>query len=658
SSSSGFAAGDYIYEIFGEYNYTASVYECREMKATGCEQWGYVDHPATRTLNCARTFTVSPPPTTVNLVPNAPPSIVNALPLVEDLSLIRFEGRTRNVGNTVTPVCTLGVFWLDLHSDGGAELGDAGLADSIDETVHADDPPGTYIECLAPNTMSYKTGDWTNIVPGNHRVMYIADAGGDVLEPSGTLSPSHPQSPDVYPYSYPSENDNYSDWYYFTVESAPVDGQCGPAAKNYTYDESFPNGETCSVGTASGVLDPPQGGSDTWSCDGSGGGSSVNNCTATRDNPPPVDGQCGPAAKNYTTFEIFPQGATCSVGTASGVSDPPVGGSDDWTCGGVNGGNTPTCTATRSINPLNLTANNVSPTVGTDFEEPASITFVGEAENTGTVNIAEAGYADVEIDWFSDGPYDNYNAIGPGLKVGPLNVGVIAPLSHAFTGAIPVGTHRYRFNVDVVDEVTVESNESDNRSAWVTFTVSPAPPTDVTIKVCDLNDGPSGTSCHADTDSGNKQITTGTDLEVHWTSISAPSCAFGGFDGDDGDSDPTTGGDDQTVTPPLSGGSQTYSVVCNGVYKEVTVDSAASFDISIGGPSIVRSGSSVDLSWDLGGNDPATCTLTGPDTESVDLATDTGVTLIATNVSTYTLSCTSGEEDSVTVQVTPDIEEN
>jgi hypothetical protein len=75
----------------------------------------------------------------------------------------------------------------------------------------------------------------------------------------------------------------------------------------------------------------------------------------------PLNGACGPAAKAYYYNEVFPSGTYCSSGTANPATpvNPAAGGSTSWSCTGIGGGTTASCTATRAA---------ASPCVDTDGE--------------------------------------------------------------------------------------------------------------------------------------------------------------------------------------------------------------------------------------------------------------------------------------------------
>jgi len=130
----------------------------------------------------------------------------------------------------------------------------------------------------------------------------------------------------------------------------PVNGVCGPAAKAYASNETFPQGAYCSAGTSNPATpaNPPQGGSSTWTCQGQNGGTNAT-CTATR-TAAIINGVCGLAAKNYTENETFPNGSLCLAGAppmpAPTLPLTPTS-SVTWICWGLDGGTNATCTALR-----------------------------------------------------------------------------------------------------------------------------------------------------------------------------------------------------------------------------------------------------------------------------------------------------------------------
>lgn len=173
-----------------------------------------------------------------------------------------------------------------------------------------------------------------------------------------------------------------------------------------------------------------------------------------------------------------------------------------------------------------IMAMNVSPVPASTFTA-SDITFDGRVRNMKNFAIPEAGWADVEIDWYSDGlGIVNINAFG-GSQVGPL--GAMGPGGERnlsvtlLAGSIPVGNHRYRFNVDTDGTALAEDNEFNNRSMWSSFTVNAAnvAPT--------ANAGPDDSITLPDTDvSVSGIMSNDTDGFINgwlWTEVSRPGGA-------------------------------------------------------------------------------------------------------------------------------------
>jgi hypothetical protein len=157
--------------------------------------------------------------------------------------------------------------------------------------------------------------------------------------------------------------------------------------------------------------------------------------------------ESGSGAKDSSTVNIH----ECSTVSTSGTT---------W-----NG------TARRCMYP-DLSVTNSGPLAGASFIENQSITFTGVAVASSSAPASQGGWADVEIDWNSDGiNHDvNYNAYS-GNKLGSFSVGQSKNLSYTLSAPLPIGTHRYRFNVDTVNELNEGGYEANNRSAWISFTV-------------------------------------------------------------------------------------------------------------------------------------------------------------------------------------------
>lgn len=113
-----------------------------------------------------------------------------------------------------------------------------------------------------------------------------------------------------------------------------------PATGVASVSGNFP--ATQSGGSVAGLVKDPKVSSSTGALV-DGGNSSLP--------PSPVNGVCGSASKGYAfSAASFGSDTFCSAGTASPVSPafPAAGGSVNWTCSASNGGNVPTCTATRA----------------------------------------------------------------------------------------------------------------------------------------------------------------------------------------------------------------------------------------------------------------------------------------------------------------------
>lgn len=199
-----------------------------------------------------------------------------------------------------------------------------------------------------------------------------------------------------------------------------------------------------------------------------------------------------------------------------------------------------------------LATSNVAPVGGSSFLTTDDIGFTGTVSNDLVAPITEGGWADLEIDWDSDGgPVpdggsgfdDNYNAFA-GMQLGGFSVGESKPLMYTIlAGGAPVGTHRYRFNADTTD-LLPESDESNNRSPWVSFTVS-APIGAPTVTLI----------------SNPTTVTLGAPVDLIWTVTgTADTCtASGGWSGSK-----TVTGDTESVVPSAAG-TIVYNLECFNV---------------------------------------------------------------------------------------------
>lgn len=118
---------------------------------------------------------------------------------------------------------------------------------------------------------------------------------------------------------------------YATLVGAPSNGSCGSA--NGVAAGSAPSTNLCSAGTASTVAGT---GPWTWSCSGIAGGTTAS-CSAPA---APASGVCG--SSNGASYSSTPTTNLCSVGAASSVSGT---GPWTWSCSGLDGGATASCSA-------------------------------------------------------------------------------------------------------------------------------------------------------------------------------------------------------------------------------------------------------------------------------------------------------------------------
>ena len=138
-------------------------------------------------------------------------------------------------------------------------------------------------------------------------------------------------------------------------QSAPQDGVCGSRANNSS--SGYPSSQTdwgtdttycaSTIPSTTPAYPSTPGSSVSWTCPGTYLGSSTI-CTAYH----ALDGVCGSGTANTYTI---PTNNFCSTGTASSVSGE---GPWNWTCAGVYGGTTPTCVANKSIDGVCGTSNN------------------------------------------------------------------------------------------------------------------------------------------------------------------------------------------------------------------------------------------------------------------------------------------------------------
>jgi len=112
-----------------------------------------------------------------------------------------------------------------------------------------------------------------------------------------------------------------------------ADGSCGSGTAN-TY--TIPTSGFCSSGSTSSISGS---GPWSWNCSGTYGGSTAS-CTANKS----VDGVCG--SSNSANLYTIPSSNLCSAGTAT---SPSGSGPWSWSCTGLYGGTTATCSANKKI---------------------------------------------------------------------------------------------------------------------------------------------------------------------------------------------------------------------------------------------------------------------------------------------------------------------
>lgn len=156
-------------------------------------------------------------------------------------------------------------------------------------------------------------------------------------------------------------------------------------------------------------------------------------------------------------------------------------------------------------------------------------------------------------------------------------------------------------------------------------------------------------------------INTTDDLDLSWTSNNVVSCAGSKFSVPGN----AVSGTQTTVSNPGAGSTRTYTIVCGSDSSGAVSDSVRVTAIAgtgqpptlTGDPIYVLKGGNTGLTWNTNGNDPASCTLTGPGVNLSPVSGNTGThTVTVYGESTYTIQCPGGS-DSVTIHVLPVIQE-
>ena len=183
----------------------------------------------------------------------------------------------------------------------------------------------------------------------------------------------------------------------------PVNGVCGPAARNYAFNQTAFSGALCSKGSAVGAVFPGQGGSDAYTCSGQNGGR-VAQCTATRDNPPAPTcvltfspssvEEDTPSTASITSTNAVSATINRSVGTIN-----PNGGTKTVTQSGVQTLNY-VATVTNSAGATNTCNANLTTTAAPVPGQPAIdiIKRDTDGDNNDTQAVDPGGVATFEIE--------------------------------------------------------------------------------------------------------------------------------------------------------------------------------------------------------------------------------------------------------------------
>lgn len=145
------------------------------------------------------------------------------------------------------------------------------------------------------------------------------------------------------------------------------------------------------------------------------------------------------------------------------------------------------------------------------------------------------------------------------------------------------------------------------------------------------------------TEEGGNPVTVDGDetITLEWESVNTDTCYSSSGDGFSTNGGLTDGTD--SVPMPAAGSSETYTIQCSGPggnsTDSVTIERPGGSVDLIVSQTIVNGGEDVELTWNLNGNDPSACTLTGPGLSGVDLTAQTSVSVTITGESNFTLNC-------------------
>lgn len=204
----------------------------------------------------------------------------------------------------------------------------------------------------------------------------------------------------------------------------------------------------------------------------------------------PINGSCGTA--NGRTFShtdtSYGSYTACTVGDASGFAFPAAGSSDSWTCGGSNGGEPASCSASRSAVPADDDLTPDEPTINGVIPTTVNTRIpIGTAASLYTVqrNIGNANSATYRLRFYVDQPVSSaINAGGIFDNQGALAPNGNRPHSRTWTPT-ETGVHAIRVETEnsgtwtqYNQDTDLEANNDD--SSTYSFWVIPQPVDDLT----------------------------------------------------------------------------------------------------------------------------------------------------------------------------------
>ena len=126
----------------------------------------------------------------------------------------------------------------------------------------------------------------------------------------------------------------------------------------------------------------------SWTCNGINGGANIS-CSATLSSGLPVNGACGPAngaPPQLSSAAVLALGPLCTAGTAGPIM--VIGNQWDWTCTGLNGGTSGTCSNQIKLKfPIQLGSGGASNT----YQNQTGIDGAGNSFSTGITDTQFTG---------------------------------------------------------------------------------------------------------------------------------------------------------------------------------------------------------------------------------------------------------------------------